>query len=59
MPTKPEVTARKKIALPPGSAKSIATKSIASKPIAGKSMTNGTEALDLNHLLYALQAMRV
>ena len=49
MPTKPEVTARKKIALPPGGAKPIA-----GKPVTGKSMTNGTEALDLNHLLYAL-----
>src|SRR5262245_42910603 len=69
MPTKPEVTTRKKIALPPVSAKSIAAKSIAAKsigakPIAGKpmtnkAMTNGREPLDLSHLLYALQAMRV
>ena len=45
MPTKTDVqTARKKIAVPPPG----------SKPT-----LNGKDSLDLNHLLYALQAMRV
>ncbi|MEA2875822.1 MAG: hypothetical protein QOF14_1018, partial [Hyphomicrobiales bacterium] len=45
MPTKTDVsTARKKITVPPPSA---------------KPTPNGKDSLDLNHLLYALQAMRV
>src|SRR5882724_8890482 len=45
MPTKTDVsTVRKKIAVPPPSA---------------KPTPNGKDTLDLNHLLYALQAMRV
>src|SRR5437763_17213789 len=46
MPTKAETslqTVRKKIAIPPGV----------------KPPVNGKDSLDLNHLLYALQAMRV
>ena len=45
MPTKTEAASRKKIAIPP--------------PARSRHRQNGKDALDLNHLLYALQAMRV
>ena len=48
MPAKSDVAvARKKIAVPPPAEK------------AEKHVANGKDALDLNHLLYALQAVRV